>query len=148
MNELIEKHAISQYTACAEFFGGLPDEVQKDIHKNLGIHFSKHDPLNVGTMIREVISMEDMKLERVRMLHTTGGPVNTAISSVFPMPTTDSTPSVPSTPSAAPAAPKTTGVLQFPSLVPTPPTSTASKAVDELSEMIGRLSQSLTETIN
>ena len=100
VNELIKKHAISQYTACAEFFGGLPDEVQKDVQKNLGIKFSKHDTLNVGTMIREVISMEDMKLERVRMLHTTGGPVNTAIPSVFPMPTIDLTPSVPSTPSA------------------------------------------------
>ena len=63
VNELIKKHAISQYTACTEFFGGLSDEVQQDVQKNLGIKFSEHNTLNVGTMIREVISMEDMKLE-------------------------------------------------------------------------------------
>ena len=129
-------------------FRGLPDEVRKDIEKHLDIKFSNHKTLNIGTMIREAISMEDMQLKRVSMLRTTGGPVNTAIPSVFHMPTTDLTPSASSTPSAVPATPKTTGVLQFSSLVPTPPTTTPNKGVDELSEMIGRLNLSLTETIN
>ena len=73
---LIDQHKISQYSACAEYFGGLPELLQDQVQRGLDISFTQPDRLDINRVIQGVIDIEDRKLERKRMLHSATGPMN------------------------------------------------------------------------
>ena len=60
---LLDEGKMTQYTACAEFYGGLPENMQDEVQRNLKIDWSDVRALNVEEVIQEVIDMEDRRLE-------------------------------------------------------------------------------------
>ena len=68
---LVRDGKLSKYGACAEFYGGLPDQVREDIQRRLNIDWTKPEDLDIDGIIQEVINQEDGKLERQRFLRST-----------------------------------------------------------------------------
>ena len=150
--ELMARNRLNQYAAVAEFFGGIPEELQIEVQRNLGKNFSLSDDLDIKVVIEEVLNIQESKDERLLMIQSAGRPVNPNIPNLF-----TSTAPAPVIPSVR--VPKTTAVLAFPSFVPsfapapapipaTIPTAVPSPAMDDLSQLIGKLSLSLSDTVS
>ena len=73
---LIQDQKITQYSACAEYLRGVPDKIQDNVQRNLGIEWDNARDLDVGAIIRNVIEMEDRRLERIHVLGSTAGPAS------------------------------------------------------------------------
>ena len=122
---LIQDQRITQYTACAEYLRGLPDKVQDNVQRNLGIEWDNARDLDVGAIIRNIIEMEDRRLERIRVLGSTAGPGSNTSPPLSIPPPTASTTIITGLP------PKPT----YPVVVPT----TSSPQPNELAVLSGRL---------
>ena len=61
---LIGDGTLSQYSACAEFYGGLQEVVQEDLQRRLNIDWNAPEALDVDNIIQQVIDVGDSKVER------------------------------------------------------------------------------------
>ena len=68
---LVREGKLSRYSACAEFYGGLPEKVQEDVQRWLNMDWTSTANLDVDRIMQEVIDLENGKLERQRFLHST-----------------------------------------------------------------------------
>ena len=55
------RNRLSQYSAVAEFFGGISEELQIEVQRNLGRDFSQSDDLDINVVIEEVLNMKIAK---------------------------------------------------------------------------------------
>ena len=90
--QLLKEGKITQYSACAEYVSGLPEEVQEDLQRSLNVRWTEVGSLNVETIINQVITLEDQRNERARMIgsttsYTTDSTVDSEPSISFPPPT-------------------------------------------------------------
>ena len=81
---LVIEGKLSPYSACAEFYGGLPDRIQEDVQRRLNIDWTTTAALDMDSILQEVINLENTKLERQRFLHST----HSAHSEAAPTPAT------------------------------------------------------------
>ena len=50
---LLDEGKMTQYTACAEFYGGLSENTQDEVQRNLKIDWSDVRALNVEEVIQQ-----------------------------------------------------------------------------------------------
>ena len=81
--ELMARNRLNQYAAAAEFFGGIPEELQIEVQQNLGKDFAQSDDLDIKAVIEEVLNIQDSRDERLMMVQSAGGPVNPDIPNLF-----------------------------------------------------------------
>ena len=146
---LIGQGKISQYSACAEFFVGLPEKVQDEVQKNLGISFTQSNRLDINRVIQEVINIEDRKLERKRILHYVAGP--TSITNFPAGPINISSLPVAIALHTVRNGPKPKDPTRDLGYMPLPVSAqhvTVSTPTDNLSTLIGRLNLSLADMVN
>ena len=46
------------YSACAEFYGGLPDRIQDDVQRRLNIDWINTAALDMDSILQEVVNLE------------------------------------------------------------------------------------------
>ena len=85
---LVREGKVSPYSACAGFYGGLPDRIQEDVQRRLNIDWTNTAALNMDSKLQGVINLENGKLERQRFLHST----HSAHSEAAPTPAPSSEP--------------------------------------------------------
>ena len=128
---LVREGKLSPYSACAEFYGGLPDRIQEDVQRRLNIDWTNTAALNMDSILQEVINLENGKLERQRFLHST----HSAHSEAAPTP--------------APSFEPKQEVNVFPSppqeLCPAPAPKETSPQIDSLTSLMERMSISKAE---
>jgi hypothetical protein len=73
---LIREGKLSQYTACAEFMHDLIEKMQDDVQRNCRIDWDNTARLDIETLIEEIITTEDRRLQRTRLMHSTTTPEN------------------------------------------------------------------------
>ena len=83
---LLKEHKLSEYGACSEFYGGLPEQIQDDVQRSVDIDWTKPEMLSIDKIAQTVIDIEDKYLERRRILHSHSTPALHASSSSQPGP--------------------------------------------------------------
>ena len=129
-----------QYSAVTEFGGGISEDLQRKVQHKLGIDYSQSEDLNIQAVIEVVLTIEERKDERLRIVQSAGGPGNSDILNMFPTPRPETQPSI--------RVPKTTAVSAFPTLTPTIPMVVPLPAMDDLSQLIEKLALSLSDTVS
>lgn len=81
--QLMARNGLSQYSAVAELFGGLSEELQIEVQRNIEKDFFQSDNLEICAIIKELLSIEDSKNERLMIVQSAGGPVNPDIQNLF-----------------------------------------------------------------
>ena len=138
--ELMARNRLSQDSAVAEFFGGISEDLQIEIQHKLETDFCQSEDLNIQAVIEVVLTIEERQDERLRIVQSAGGPINPHILNMFSTLKPETQPSA--------QVPKTTVVPAFPTLTPTVLTVVPSRAMDDLSQLLGKLSLSLADTVS
>ena len=128
---LVREGKVSPYSACAGFYGGLPDRIQEDVQRRLNIDWTNTAALNMDSILQGVINLENGKLERQRFLHST----HSAHSEAAPTPTPSSEPK------------HEVNVLPPPpqEFRPAPAPKETSPQIDSLTSLMERMSISMAE---
>ena len=61
---LVGEGKLSQYGACAEFYGRLPNRIHEDVQPCLNIDWTNTTALDMDRILQEVIHLENRKLVR------------------------------------------------------------------------------------
>ena len=127
---LIANGKISQYGACAEFYGGLPERTQEDLQRRLNIYWTNVAQLNVETIIQDVITMETEREERKNLMHST----TTAL--------------LPEAPPKNPPSSNNPSVARAPHEFTSAPAPRQNQPIDDLASMLSKITLSMAEMAN
>ena len=56
---LVREGKLSPSSACAEFYGGLPDRIQDDVQRHLNIDWINTAALDMDSILQEVVNLEN-----------------------------------------------------------------------------------------
>ena len=133
---LVREGKLSPYSACAEFYGGLPDKIQEDVQRRLNIDSTNTAALDMASILQEVIDLENRKLERQRFLHSTHFTHSEAAFTATPTPSSESKHKA----YVAPPPPQ--------EIRPAPAPKETSPQIDSLTSLMERMRISMAEMAN
>ena len=139
---LINNGKISHYTACAEFYGGLTEQIQLELQRRLNTNWTNVEGLNAETIIQGVIDMGEERIERRNLMCCTAPPIP-----IQPPVQYSNSPHVPQQLHPPQNAQSHDPVGQTPHNF-TPAPAPKQNQVDDLASMLNKLSLSMAEMTN